>query len=93
MDLFLSLQINGVKVLIDQRAGGRVGRGAGKGFQLTCCVRPLVQCSVPKGKCAETLIADSVTMVMCRLLSVARGLNGLEAPFQMLASEEVAKCV
>lgn len=41
----------------------------------------------------ETLIADSVTMVICRLLSVVRGLNGLEAPFKMLASEEVAKRV
>lgn len=36
-----------------------------------------------------TLIADSVTMVMFRLLSFMRGLNGLEAPFKMLACEEV----
>lgn len=39
----------------------------------------------------ETLIADSVTMVICRPLSFMRGLNGLEAPFKMLACEEVAK--
>lgn len=35
MDLFFSLQIDGVKALIEQRAGGRVGSGVGKGFQLT----------------------------------------------------------
>lgn len=37
----------------------------------------------------ETVMADLVTMVMCRLLSIRRGLNGLEAPFIMLACEEV----
>lgn len=41
----------------------------------------------------ETLIADSVTMVIYRLLSFMRGLNGLEAPFKMLACEEAAKQV
>lgn len=35
----------------------------------------------------ETVTADSVTMVMCRLLSFMRGLDGLEAPFKMLAVE------
>lgn len=39
----------------------------------------------------EIPIADSVTMEMCRLLSFMMGLNGLEAPFKMLACEEVAK--
>jgi len=37
--------------------------------------------------------ADSVTMVICWLLSFMRGLNGLEAPFKMLACEEAAKQV
>ena len=41
----------------------------------------------------ETLIADSVTMVIYRLLSFMRGLNGLEAPFKMLSCEEAAKQV
>ena len=41
----------------------------------------------------ETLIADSVTMVICRLLSFMRGLNGLEAPFKMLACEEATNQV
>lgn len=67
---------------------GREGLSA----HLLCCILSF-NVLWQRRKWMETLIADLVTMVMCRLLSFMRGLNGLEAPFKMLACEEVAKHV
>lgn len=81
-------------VLIEQianRRGLRVEQR--KAFSSTCCAASSHSVFCNRKGNGWRLIADLVTMVMCRLLSFMRGLNGLEAPFKMLACEEVAKHV